>query len=68
MIFHDNEHGNTAIIEEVNILPYRGAANRKKGYRVTYKADYDGGFVYRVSVFETLADAKADIKRCAFDI
>lgn len=30
MIFHDNEHGNTAIIEEVNILPYRGAAKRKK--------------------------------------
>lgn len=68
MIFHDNERGNTAIIEEVNIFPYRGAANRKKGYRVIYKADYDGGFVYRVSVFETLEDARADIKHCAFDI
>lgn len=68
MIYHDNVHGNTAIIEEVNILPYRGATNREKGYRVTYKADYDGGFVYRVSVFETLEAAKADIKCCAFDI
>ncbi len=68
MVYHDQEHGNTAIIEKVNILPYRGAANRKKGYRVTYKADYDGGFVYRVSVFETLEDAKADIKCCAFNI
>lgn len=68
MTFHDNVHGNTAIIEAVSILPYRGAANRKKGYRVTYKADYDGGFVYRVSVFESLEDVRADIRRCAFDI
>ena len=68
LIYHVKEHGNTAIIEEVYTLPYREAAHRQKGYKVTYMADYDNYFVYRISVFETLEDAKADLKRCAFDI
>lgn len=68
LIYHDQAHENTAIIEEVYTLPYRGATHKQKGYKVTYMADYDNCFIYRVSVFETLDDAKADLKHCAFDI
>lgn len=67
-IYHDQEHGNTAIVEEVFVLPYRGAKKKQKSYKVTYMADYDNNFIYRVSVFETLDEAKADIRCCAFDI
>lgn len=68
LIYHDNEHGNTAIIEEVYTFPYRGAAEKTKGYKVTYLSDYNDYFIYRVGVFETLDAAKADLRLCAFDV
>lgn len=68
MIYHNEEGGNTGIIEEVNIYPYKGANKRQKGYRVIIKADYDNDFIYHVSVFETLGDAKNNLKCCGFEI
>lgn len=68
LYFQDQEHGNGAIIEEVSILPYKGAAKREKGFRVTAFALYDNNFIYHVSVFETLEKAKADLKALCFEI
>lgn len=67
MIYHDREHENTAIIEEVYTRPYCKAPKKQKAYRVIYTADYDDSFVYRVSVFETLEEAKKDLRICCFE-
>ena len=32
------------------------------------KADYDNDFIYHVSVFETLEEAKNDLRRCNFEV
>lgn len=34
MVFHDEEHGNTAMIEEVKIFPYKGAPRKQAGFRM----------------------------------
>ena len=68
MVYHNAECGNTGIIEEVNTYPYTGASKRQKGYRVMIKADYDNDFIYHVSVFETLEEAKNDLRRCNFEV
>lgn len=67
-IFHDEEHGHTGYIDEVYIYPYKGAACKKKSYRVTIEADFDDSFIYHVSVFETFEAAVNDLRNCAFDI
>lgn len=66
IIFKCSNYGNIGTIEEVYIFPYHGAAKKEKGYRVTAKAAYDNNFIYHVSVFETLTEAKNDLKKCAF--
>lgn len=67
-IYHDDIHGNTAILEEVFIYPYKGASSKQRSYRVTYTAEYNSYFVYRVVVFETLKAAIGDLINCGFEI
>lgn len=62
----DPEFGNSGQIERVYNYPYKGAARKEVAYKVTCMADYNGGFIYRVSVFETLEEAKKDLKHCGF--
>lgn len=52
MYFHDEEHGNTAMIEEVKTFPYKGAPRKQTGFRLIVSADYDEGFIYHISFFE----------------
>ena len=66
-IYKNELCGNTGIIEEVMILPYKDAKKREKGYRVIAVSEYDQ-FVYHVSVFETLQAAKDDLKSICFDV
>ena len=66
MVYHNSECGNTGIIEEVNTYPYKGASKRQKSYRVIVKADYDNDFIYHISVFETLEEAKNDLGNICF--
>ncbi len=68
MVYHNAECGDTGIIEEVNTYPYKGASKRQKSYRVIVKADYDNDFIYHISVFETLEEAKNDLRRCNFEV
>lgn len=68
LIYKNDDCGNIGIIEEVYILPYKGAKKKQKGYRALAIAEYDNNFIYHVSVFETLEEAKNDLKSCAFDI
>lgn len=68
MVYFNKECGNTGMIEEVMIYPYKGASKRQMGYRVMIKVDYDNNFLYHVSVFETLEKAKDDLRRCGFEI
>ncbi len=44
---------NTAKIEKVEILPYKGAIRKTKGFRLSITADYDNNFLFHVSVYET---------------
>lgn len=66
MYFHDEEHGNTAMIEEVKIFPYKGAPRKQTEFRLIVSADYDEGFIYHVSLHETLEAAKSKLKTLAF--
>lgn len=50
--------GNSAVIEHSMRTAYMGAASRKDLYRLTVKADYDHGFVFFVSCYETLEEAR----------
>lgn len=52
MIYKD-DFGNTAKIEKVKLFAYRGATEKTNGFRLWITADYDGGFLYHVSVHET---------------
>ena len=60
-VFHDL-YDNTAILQGVKVFPYSGAAMRKASYRLLVKSDYDGGFVYFVSVYETKEQALEKLK------
>ena len=55
-VFHDN-FKNTAILQKVRVFPYDGCSMRKISYRLIVKSDYDDGFVYFVSVYETKEEA-----------
>ncbi len=60
-----NEYGNSALIETLTFHPYKGA-RLKTGYRVSVVDSY--GFLFHVSVFETMEDAKANLKLLCFDM
>lgn len=56
MIYKDY-FGNTAKIEKVYILPYKGAQTKESNFRLLITADYENDFLYFVSVYETEKDA-----------
>lgn len=56
MIYKD-DFGNTAKIEKVKLFAYRGATEKENGFRLWITSDYDSGFLYHVSVYETEKDA-----------
>ena len=54
---HDN-FGNTGIIEELEIYPYRGAKKKEKAFRLILSSDYDNNIIYHISIYETLEDVE----------
>lgn len=59
--FKDN-FGNTAKIETVEILPYKGAKKKIKSFRLCLFADYDRNFLYFVSVYDNQQEAIEKLK------
>ena len=51
-----DDFGNKAGIEEVKISSYKGAA-RKPAFRLVCSAEYNNGFIYHISVHETMEAA-----------
>ena len=56
--YYKDDFGNSAVIIEGFTLPYNGAASRTKSYILESSADYDDGFVYFRSVYETVEAAE----------
>lgn len=54
---YKDSFGNTATIEEVEIYPHKGASQKETAYKLTCQAEYNNGFVYHVSVYETFKKA-----------
>ena len=54
---------NTAKIEKVYIYPYCGAREKSAGYRLICSSDYDGNFVYFVSVYSSVADCMNELSK-----
>ncbi len=54
--FVDN-FGNRATIDVRDRLPYKDATRTQPHYRLSCYADYDGGYLYHVSVHECEVDA-----------
>lgn len=57
-----DDFGNTARINEIVTLPYKGAKRKQKCYKLSITADYNDDFLYHVSVYETEEDAKNALK------
>lgn len=55
-VFYD-DYGNKAIIEKVNILPYKDSPVRETAYRLSMYSLYDNSFLYYVSVHLTMIQA-----------
>lgn len=60
--FKDN-FGNIAAIEQTETFPYRGAGKKTSCFRLCLMAEYDDGFIYHVSCYDTLADALLKLSR-----
>lgn len=56
MVFHD-DYQNVAFIQPVKVFPYFGSEVKRVSYRLIIKSDYEQGFVYFVSVYETKEQA-----------
>ena len=48
-----DDYGNSAVIQKIECLPYMGAPQRVEGYQLTCYADYDGGMVYFLSLYDS---------------
>ena len=57
-----DEHGNRALIEEVEIKP-RKEAKLEKAYRLSCYAEYDDNFCYHVSIFDSVESAENQLKK-----
>lgn len=55
-IYYD-DFGNKATIKEVLTLPYKGATQKEKGYKLTCYAIYDNNEIYFLSIYEYEAQA-----------
>ena len=62
MKFMDN-YGNSVTIEKVMTLPYKGAKSKQEGFILKLFADYDNGFNYHVSMYESLEEAKQKLSK-----
>lgn len=56
-----DEHGNRALIEEVEIKPHK-EAKLEKAYRLSCYAEYDDNFCYHVSIFDSVESAENQLK------
>ena len=56
-----DEHGNRALIEEVEIKPHK-EAKLEKAYRLSCYAEYDEDFCYYVSIFDSVESAENQLK------
>ena len=56
-----DEHGNRALIEEVEIKPHK-EAKLEKAYRLSCYAEYDNNFCYHVSIFDSVESAENQLK------
>ena len=56
-----DEHGNRALIEEVDTIPYK-RAKQKKSYRLSCFAEYDNDFCYHISIFDSVKSAENQLK------
>ncbi len=66
-IYVNEEGGNTAMIEEVMVYPYKGAKKKQKAFKVTAMSTYEQNFIYHVSVFDDLSAAEDDLASLCFD-
>lgn len=57
-----DEHGNRALIEEVEIKPHK-EAKLKKAYRLSCYAEYDDNFCYHISIFDSVESAENQLKK-----
>ena len=60
--FHD-DFGNTAVITEKNVLPYKGAPQKQQAFILTISADYENDFIYFVSMYETEIEAMKKLQK-----
>ena len=56
-----DEHGNRALIEEVEIKPHK-EAKLEKAYRLSCYAEYDEDFCYYVSIFDSVESAESQLE------
>lgn len=56
-----DEHGNRALIEEVEIKPHK-EAKTEKVYRLSCYAEYDNDFCYYISIFESIESAERQLE------
>lgn len=56
-----DEHGNRALIKEVEIKPHK-EAKLEKAYRLSCYAEYDEDFCYYVSIFDSVESAENQLK------
>lgn len=63
MKIYKDSFGNTAKIECVEILPYKGASSKEIGYRLWVTNDYEDDFVYFVAVYETFTVAEQKLSQ-----
>lgn len=61
-VLHDN-FGNTATIEKVMILPYKGARQKELAYILKLTADYEENLLYRLTTHETIADVYKELEK-----
>lgn len=56
-VFISRECGNSAVIEELMMYPYKGAAAKEIGYRLCCYSEYDNHMLYHCSCYETYEEA-----------
>ena len=55
---YKDDFGNSAVIQEKFLLPFKGSQYKEKAFVLSLYSDYDGGFMYHRSVHESLTQAE----------
>lgn len=58
---YKDDFGNTATIEQREILPYRNSPIKEKAFILSITADYENNFMYHRKVFPSEYDALNDL-------